>query len=73
MTQFYKWPCIQCHVFRQIEILTDQRIQQKLESGQKVETVKKDGERKLSRMKQKLNMEQKKSKQKEDEIDNLKA
>ena len=60
-------------MFRQIEILTDQRIQQKLESGQKVETVKKDGERKLSRMKQKLNMEQKKSKQKEDEIDNLKA
>ena len=60
-------------MFRQIEILTDQKIQQKLESGQKVETVKKDGERKLSQMKQKLNMEQRKSKQKEDEIDNLKT
>ena len=62
-----------CTLFRRIEILTDRKIQQKLESSQKVETVKKDGERKLSHMKQKLNMEQKKSKQKEDEIDNLKA
>ena len=61
------------HVCRQIEQLTDQKIQQKIESGQKVETIKKDGETKLSQMKQEMAIEQARSKQKQDEIENLKA
>ena len=58
---------------RQIEQLTDQKIQQRIEIGQKVETIKKDGETKLSQMKQEMAIEQARSKQKEDEIENLKA
>ena len=61
------------HICRQIEQLTDQKIQQRIESGQKVETIKKDGETKLSQMKQEMAIEQARSKQKQDEIENLKA
>ena len=56
---------------RQIEELTDQRIQQSISSGQKVEEVRQEGEKKISQMKQELKEEQTKSKQREDEIAEL--
>ena len=58
--------------YSQIEKLTDQRIQQSIASGQKVEVVKRTGEKKVSQMKQELKEEQTKSKQKEEEIEKLK-
>lgn len=58
--------------YRQIEKLTDQRIQQSITSGQKVEVVKRAGEKKVSQMKQELKEEQTKSTQKEEEIEKLK-
>ena len=56
---------------RQIEKLTDQRVQQSISSGQKMKEVRQDGEKKISRMKQQLEDEQEKSKQREIEIAEL--
>ena len=53
---------------RQIQKLTDQRVQQSISSGQKVEKVRQEGEMKMLQMKQQLKEEQAKSKQKADEI-----
>ena len=59
------------YCFRQIEKLTDQRVQQSISSGQKVEEARQEGEKKVSQMKQQLKEEQTKSRQKEDEIAEL--
>ena len=70
----YGLTCTVFHTFcRQIKYLADQKNRQKIESRQRIETIKKDGETKLSRMKQEMAIEQARSKQKEDEIENLKA
>ena len=56
---------------RQIEKLTDQRIQQSINNGQKLKEMRQEGEIKLLQMKQQLNEEVAKSKQKEDEVAKL--
>ena len=59
-------------LYRQIEKLTDQRIQQSVASGKQMEVVRRNGEKKVSQMKQELEKEQTKSKVKEEEVDKLK-
>ena len=56
---------------RQIEKLTDQRIRQSINNGQKLKEMRQEGEIKLSQMKQQLNEEVAKSNQKEDEVAEL--
>ena len=59
-------------VRRQLRQQADHSAQMKLNNSQKIEVVRKDGERKVTQMQQDLFKEQKKSKQKEEEIDELK-
>lgn len=63
--------CTALHCSRQIEELNDKQAQLNISSGQKVEEVRQEGEKKISFMKQQLREEQVKSKQKEDEIAEL--
>lgn len=56
---------------RQIEKLTDQRVQQRINSGKRMEEVRQEGEKKISQMQQQLEEEQAKAKQREDEIAEL--
>ena len=61
-----------CLVYRQIDKVVHQRVQQSISSDQKMKEVKQEGDKRISQMKQQLKEEQTKSIQKEEEIDKLK-
>ena len=65
---FFKFSCL---VYRQIDKVAHQRVQQSISSDKKMKEVKQEGDKRISQMKQQLKEEQTKSRQKEEEIDKL--
>ena len=61
-----------CTQYRQIAKVAQQRVQQSISYDLKVAEVRQEGEEKVLRMKHQLDKEQTKSKQKEEEIEELK-
>ena len=59
-------------MYRQIDNVAYQQVQLTITSDQKMKEVKQEGEKKVSQMKQQLREEQTRSKQREQEIDQLK-
>ena len=58
-------------MYRQIDKVAHQRVQQSISSDKKMREVKQEGDKKIFQMKQQLKEEQTKSRQKEEEIDKL--
>ena len=58
-------------MYRQIDKVAHQRVQQSISSDKKMKEVKQEGDKRISQMKQQLKEEQTKSRQKEEEIDKL--